>query len=46
MKAKRLFKILTVAQLAFQAYNYYMESKRNKEVKKLKKEVKKERLNP
>ncbi|MGJ8685353.1 MAG: hypothetical protein ACSHWW_12050 [Nonlabens sp.] len=33
---KRFFKILTVAQVVFQAYNYYMEHKRNKEVKEMK----------
>jgi hypothetical protein len=32
---KRIFKVLTVAQLAFQAYNYYMECKRGKKVDQL-----------
>ncbi|MGB5981263.1 MAG: hypothetical protein WBG46_03890 [Nonlabens sp.] len=32
---KRFFRILTVAQLALTAYNYYMEHKRNEEVKEL-----------
>lgn len=41
---KRFFKILTVAQLALTAYNYYMEHKRNEEVKKLNRKLEKSGL--
>ncbi|MEO9952891.1 MULTISPECIES: hypothetical protein [Nonlabens] len=32
---KKFFKILTVAQLAFQAYNFYMEHQRKKQLKQI-----------
>jgi hypothetical protein len=38
---KKFFKVLTVAQLALQAYNYYMEHKRNQEVKEIGKKLEK-----
>ena len=38
---KRIFKVLTVVQLALTAYNFYMEGKRNKEVKELNRKLKK-----
>ncbi|AGC77053.1 hypothetical protein LX97_01793 [Nonlabens dokdonensis] len=38
---KKFFRVLTVAQLAFQAYNYYMEHKRNQEVKEMSKKLEK-----
>ncbi|WP_303688026.1 hypothetical protein [Nonlabens dokdonensis] len=38
---KKFFRVLTVAQLALQAYNYYMEHKRNKEVKEMNKKLEK-----
>ena len=41
---KRFFKVLTVAQLALTAYNYYMEHRRDQRVKELKNEIERAQL--
>ena len=36
---KKFFRILTVASMAFQAYNYFMENKRDKKLREMENQI-------